>query len=123
MDYQVSAVLDTICKKFGVTIDYLYPKIVRYCTVMSTAGIISGFILLIGGIIATLIGYRVGSKWAMDDEWRDWYDHGGSLGTVILGSSIVVIGAVVLPINLYNLVSVFVTPEIAALKYIASLLD
>ena len=119
---EVNAVIENLCNKFGVTVDYLLPKIVRYCTVMSAAGLIAGVLIIIACLIALKKAYKAGvehSKEVTYDEWWEYLPTALALGVCTI---LLIVALTMIAVNTYEFISVLASPEVAALKYIGGLL-
>jgi len=121
---EVNAVIENLCNKFGVTVDYLLPKIVRYVTVMSAAGVIIGVLIIIACVIALKKAYKVGVKWSEEPEnkYDEWWEYTPTTIILVVCSSLAFIAVFMIFVNTYHLVSVLASPEVAALKYVGELL-
>lgn len=121
---EVNAVIENLCNKFGVTVDYLLPKIVRYCTVMSAAGLIAGVLIIIACMIALKKAYKAGVEWSEEPEnkYDEWYEYTPTTITLCTCSVLMIIAVCMIFVNTYQLVSVLASPEVAALKYVGELL-
>jgi len=121
---EVNAVIENLCNKFGVTVDYLLPKIVRYCTVMSAAGLIAGVLIIIACVIALKKAYKAGVKWSEkpENKYDEWYEYTPTTITLGTCSVLAIVAVCMIFVNTYQLVSVLASPEVAALKYVGGLL-
>lgn len=108
MGNEVNLVINNLCDKFGVTVDYLLPKISHYMFVMSLAGTIgcSFLFVICVAIIAVIVAHV--------DEWDE-----DVCGCVLIFTCIVgVTSMIFLVVNIYGMVSVIASPEVATFKYV-----
>jgi len=96
-------IINKLCEKFGVTVNYLVDELCRYYTTMDKITLaVLGCILILTSIVI-VIGYKKG--W-FDDIWGNW-------GTIVLFIVILTIGVCIIifiPYAIVDLVGWHVSP-------------
>lgn len=109
MDNNIAAVIDSLCSKFGTTIDNLLPAIVEFgkydCQL--TARICTYFVIF--GLIALAVSLYLFRKTELDDL---------GFGLCIVGFIAVIVGTLILVVALAELNEWNHFPEVMAYKYI-----
>ena len=110
MDSQINAVIDNLCTKFDVSVDYLIPRMQAYKMAMCQFGFITAavFVLVIGIFCGRLI-----SRFKDDVEFLI----GLGIITVLCES----IPVLVLLVNIYDYIGWKYAPEIKMIEYVAQL--
>lgn len=111
MDSQINAVIENLCTKFDVSVEYLVPKMQAYKMAMCQFGFITAavFVVAIGIICGWLI-----SKAAKEDVES-------FIGAWILTALIEVIPIIIFLINIYDYIGWKYAPEIKMIEYVAQL--
>ena len=102
--------IEILCEKFGVTVDELVNELFRYHTTMDKINIAIWGTLLIISIFSFLIFGNKFKRWWKDNSWR-----------IIIAALLIVfiiIGLIVLPIAIYDLIGWYISPLGAALNLI-----
>lgn len=93
--------IEKLCEKFGVTANYLVDELCRYYTTMDKIGLAFWIIALILAIIILVIGSK--KEWLNLDTWR------GIILIIVIGV-ILVLGIIITPYMVVDLVSWHVSP-------------
>lgn len=110
MDSQINAVIENLCSKFDVSVDYLVPRMQAYKMAMCQFGFITAvvFVVAIGIFCGRLI-----SRFKDDVEFLI----GLGIITVLCES----IPVIVLLVNIYDYIGWKYAPEIKMIEYVAQL--
>ena len=112
MDANVNAVIDNLCNKFGVAVEYLLPRIERYLVWTRVANVVICLLVL----IVCAIAFRIASK--LDEETCD--EARWCLGFVSVCGLLISWGLFLF--HLHSVICVIASPEVAGLKYIVELI-
>ena len=120
MGTEINTIIENLCNKFGVTAEYLIPKVVQYCETMSIVGICTMILMIIFSAVGIRFFYRIGVKYSDDNKalLYEWHDYFPSLTGVVFFSIMLVVGIIALSCNIYDLASILAAPEIGAIRYI-----
>lgn len=132
---QIIQVLDVLCEKFGIAIDWasenvipyvevLCKKLITYEIAMSVASMIFSLVLIISSIIATKMLYPV-FKRGLEKEQHTW-----GVGWEV-GSTFAIIGLVIINlasiisfiINITDIIKCATFPEMYIFEYVSRLIN
>ena len=105
-------IIDKLCERFGVTADYLVSELAKQSITMDWIGIIFWGVL---SIITTILCI------VFKDRLEDLFDF-GTLWTLLIVIPIIiyVVTLVAIPCCVMDLISWYISPVAAAIKYIGS---
>lgn len=111
MDSQINAVIENLCSKFDVSVEYLVPRMQAYKMAMCQFGFITAavFVVAIGIVCGWLI-----SKAAK--EYEESF-----IGAWIFTALMEAIPIMILLINIYDYIGWKYAPEIKMIEYVAQL--
>ena len=132
---QIIQVLDVLCDKFGIAVDWasenvlpyveaLCKKLITYKITMSVASIILSMIVIIGSIVAVKMLYPVFKK-GLEKE-QHTYGVGWEVGSVfaIVGLVVVNLVAVVsFMIDITSIIKCVTFPEMYIFEYVSALIN
>lgn len=132
---QIIQVLDTLCEKFGLAIDWTSENVVPYLTTLCTklityeiwssvATIIEGIVLGIVCVILVKKLYPVFKNGIENDRLN--YDYGWRIGSVFAIVGLVVFGVVficVLENNVTNIIKCVTFPELVIVERVQQLIN
>lgn len=145
MNQQIIEIFDTLCKKFGVVIDWtsnnvlpqlqiLVKKFATYKIITDSSHVLISIVLIVGGIVAIkkiFISYKEISKQNIQDNlFFERIRFGNSCGIdmriigyifSILGGFAIVFGVIILKFSIDALVRDIVFPEMVILEYVKCL--
>lgn len=102
-------VINNLCERFGVTVEYLMPRLIAYYRVDAVMGVIASVATIVAGIImyAKTNGESIGDSFV-------------SFTTFLFGLGFTVGGAVALLVTLTNVIQVCVAPEAYVIQELIS---
>lgn len=109
MDSQINAVIENLCTKFDVSVEYLVPRMQAYKMAMCQFGFITAAVFMVA--IGIVCGWLI-SKAAKEDVES-------FIGTWIITALMEVIPITILLINVYNYIGWKYAPEIKMIEYVA----
>lgn len=111
MDSQINAVIDNLCTKFDVSVEYLVPRMQAYKMAMCQFGFITAAVFMVA--IGIISGWFISKAAKEDDE--------SLIGAWILTALMEVIPIIILLINIYDYIGWKYAPEIKMIEYVAQL--
>lgn len=111
MDSQINAVIENLCTKFDVSVDYLIPRMQAYKMAMCQFGFITAAVFVVS--IGIVCGWLISKAAKEDDE--------SLIGAWILTALTEMIPIIILLINIYNYIGWKYAPEIKMIEYVAQL--
>ena len=112
MDSQINAVIENLCTKFDVSVDYLIPRMQAYKMAMCQFEFITAAVF---AVIIGIVGGHLIAKATKDD------DIDLLAGAWIVTVMVEVTPIIVLLINIYNYIGWKYAPEIKMIEYVAQL--
>lgn len=94
-------VINKLCEKFGVTANYLVDELCKYYTTMDKIGMAFWITALVLAVVILVIGLK--KKWFSLDTWR------GVILVIVVGA-ILILGIVITPYMVIDLVGWHVSP-------------
>ena len=112
MDSQINAVIENLCTKFDVSVEYLIPRMSAYKMAMCQFGFITAavFVVIIGVMCGRLI-----VKFSKDDDLECLV---GAWCAMVIAE---ITPIVVLLVNIYDYIGWKYAPEIKMIEYVAQL--
>lgn len=126
-------VIDGLCKKFGVAIDWtkenVWPTVYNFLQKYKTYEIVSNIVVILFWCACALVCFLCVKKVikAVNDEKEPWYGDEytpWSVGSVLLTGvlcSLILTALIVVPINITNIVKWIVLPELKWLSLLKGL--
>ena len=103
--------LAELCSKLGVSVEYLWPRLIEFVKVRSIAEIVA---CCLGLVIATGVIALFCWRW---DKWRDDYDVPMVVGGVMATSA-----SVMLSIQIMCSAINYMCPEVSAIRFLGELI-
>lgn len=133
---QIIQVIDALCEKFGIAMDWtgenvvpyfetLCEKLVKYEIVTSLASITFMFLFVVGCIIATKKLYPI-FKDGVEKDNNSYYDCGWIIGSVFAIIVLIVIGIVAISVfvdNTMDIIKCATFPEMYVFEYVKTLMN
>ena len=111
MDSQINAVIENLCSKFDVSVEYLVPRMQAYKMAMCQFGFIMAAVFMVA--IGIVCGWLISKSAKEDIE--------SLIGAWILTALMEVIPIIILLINIYDYIGWKYAPEIKMIEYVAQL--
>lgn len=132
---QIIQVVDALCKKFGIAIDWTSKNVIPYLTILckklvtyeivtSILGIIVALLAIIASVIATKKLYSVFKRGLEKDD--KYGDCGWCIGTVFAIIGLVVINVIAISSigqNINDVIKCVVFPEMYIFEYIQGIIN
>lgn len=126
MSEEIIKVLDNLCEKFGIAIDWTSQNVVPYLKELVgrfiNYEVVTSIFWIIVGVIAIIIPVIVIkkiSKYAEKDYYSDWRFY--RVVTIIFGSFIVFTFLIMILFQIYDIIECYTIPEKVIFDYLNSL--
>jgi len=126
MSQEIIKVLDNLCEKFGIAIDWTSQNVVPYLKELMgrfiNYEVVTSIFWIIVGVIAIIIPVIVIkkiSKYAEKDYYSDWRFY--QVVTIIFGSFIVFTFLIMILFQIYDIIECYTIPEKVIFDYLNSL--
>ena len=128
---QIIKVLDALCEKFGIAIDWTAANVLPYVqdlcgriiTYSIAKGIATIILIIVGFIISLFIFKFCFKKYKECDRWdNDGWEIGSIFSGTIMGL-LGIVGIVIIPITIMEIIQACTIPELAIIQMIKELIE